>query len=145
MKNGLSEVLKSINSVDKTLGIIEKHVDKMKNQLEMMVKEYPPFPPGSEERIRILRNYNAVRKLIDQLTIPPRKYFNSESMTVENKMPGEKPAVGKPDIPKLAPDSTDNEISASIEKLKAAKTALQRNRKELKDEVNALNFFRYTS
>ena len=36
-----------------------------------LLEDFPPFPPGSEGRIQLLRNFAAFRKLIDQLTIPP--------------------------------------------------------------------------
>ena len=43
----------------------------MKARLLRIVKNFPPFPPGSEERVKILRSFNLFRKQIDQLTIPP--------------------------------------------------------------------------
>ena len=56
---------------DKLLNEVEDYVDHLKAQLERIIKNFPPFPPGSEERIQLLRNFAAFRKLIDQLTIPP--------------------------------------------------------------------------
>ena len=46
-------------------------IEQMKTQLEKIMKQFPPYPPGSEDRIRALRAYAGCRKLIDQLTIPP--------------------------------------------------------------------------
>jgi len=56
---------------DKLLNEVEDYVDHLKAQLERIIKNFPPFPPGSEERIQLLRSFAAFRKLIDQLTIPP--------------------------------------------------------------------------
>jgi hypothetical protein len=56
---------------DKLLKEVEDYVDQLKAQLERIIKNFPPFPPGSEERIQLLRSFAAFRKLIDQLTIPP--------------------------------------------------------------------------
>jgi hypothetical protein len=56
---------------DKLLNEVEDYVDRLKAQLERIIKNFPPFPPGSEERIQLLRSFAAFRRLIDQLTIPP--------------------------------------------------------------------------
>ena len=58
---------------DSILNKVEDYIDRMKAQLETILKNFPPFPPGSEGRIQLLRNYAAFRKLIDTLTIPPRE------------------------------------------------------------------------
>ena len=50
---------------------VENSVEGMKGQFGEFLKYYPPFPPGSEERIKLLRGYVGFRKLIDQLTFPP--------------------------------------------------------------------------
>ncbi len=59
----------------KMLNEIEDYIDRMKAQLERIIKNFPPFPPGSGERIRLLQNFSAFRKLIAQLTIPPGEEF----------------------------------------------------------------------
>jgi len=46
-------------------------LDKMSGSLEAIVKNYPPFPQGSEERVRWLRSYSGLREVIERLTIPP--------------------------------------------------------------------------
>jgi hypothetical protein len=56
---------------DKMFNKVENYVDHLKEQLERIIKNFPPFPPGSEERMQLLRNFAAFRRLIDQLTIPP--------------------------------------------------------------------------
>jgi len=56
---------------DNKINEVEDYVARMKAQLERIIKNFPPFPPGSEERIQVLRSFAGFRKLIDQLTIPP--------------------------------------------------------------------------
>jgi hypothetical protein len=56
---------------DNIINEVGDYIDRMKAQLERIIKNFPPFPPGSEDRIQLLRNFAAFRKLIDQLTIPP--------------------------------------------------------------------------
>jgi hypothetical protein len=53
------------------LNEVEDYITRMKAQLERIIKNFPPFPLGSEDRIQLLRNFASFRKLIDQLTIPP--------------------------------------------------------------------------
>lgn len=71
LNDTLTTVATNIKVVDKTMGVIGKHLQEMKSQLEIITKTYPPYPPGDPERVKMLRNYMGLRQLIDQLTIPP--------------------------------------------------------------------------
>lgn len=64
-------VVKSIRIADKAMGEIEANVEQMESEVEMFLKQYPPYPPGSEDRIKYLSRFAMLRKQIDQLTIPP--------------------------------------------------------------------------
>ena len=66
---GLETAAISIRGADQAMAAIEEHIDQM---IEV-VKLFPPYPEGdnSEERIKMLRSFNGIRRLIDQLTIPP--------------------------------------------------------------------------
>ena len=64
-------VVKSIRIADKAMGEIETNIEQMESEVEMFLKQYPPYPPGSEDRIRYLSRFAMLRKQIDQLTIPP--------------------------------------------------------------------------
>ena len=70
VNSGLESVAISIRGADQSMEAIEDHLDQM---IEI-VKLFPPYPEGdnSEERLRMLRSFNGIRQLIDQLTIPPR-------------------------------------------------------------------------
>jgi hypothetical protein len=48
---------------------IDTALEKMEEDLEVASKQYPPYPPGSEERVQRLRNYAALRAMIDQLAM----------------------------------------------------------------------------
>ena len=71
INDSLNEVAQKKRTSDKILNGVEGYVDRMKAQLEKVIKNFPPYPPESEERINLLRSYAGFRKLIDQLTIPP--------------------------------------------------------------------------
>jgi flagellin-like hook-associated protein FlgL len=70
VNSGLESVAISIRGADAAMAAIEEHIDQM---IET-VKLFPPYPEGdnSEERIRMLRSFNGIRQLIDQLTIPAK-------------------------------------------------------------------------
>jgi flagellin-like hook-associated protein FlgL len=70
VNSGLESVAIGIRGADKAMAAIEEHIDQM---IET-VKLFPPYPEGdnSEERIKMLRSFNGIRQLIDQLTIPPQ-------------------------------------------------------------------------
>ncbi len=55
----------------KQLQQVDDSIERMKAELVKIIKMFPPYPPGSEERVRALRACAGCRKLIDQLTIPP--------------------------------------------------------------------------
>lgn len=136
LKSNLNEVAKSIKIADRAMETIEQHIDKMKEQLKQIVKRYPPFPPGSEERIKILKNFSSERKFINSLTIPPIE----EDFVL--KISALKNAIQEDmfDITELTQNNTDMEINASFEKFETVKKTIQQNRKNLKNETHALNF-----
>ena len=45
---------------------------QIRQEINTLVKNYPPFPPGSEERLQFLRSVTALRQQLDALTVPPR-------------------------------------------------------------------------
>ena len=50
---------------------IEDYVARMKAQSMIMNKFYPPYPPGSEDRIQELKQFPFFRAQIDQLSLVP--------------------------------------------------------------------------
>ena len=62
---------KSIRAKDNALTQIEESLKKAEKPLTEIVKLFPPFPPGSEERVKMLKSFNSYRKLINKLTFPP--------------------------------------------------------------------------
>lgn len=105
INSSLNNAAVSIRTADRTMETIGKHISSMKSQLEIIVKNYPPFPPDSDERIRALRSYSAFRKEIDALTIPPPL-----------------------NIPVLADTAADAEVSAALKSLDTAQAALNQRR-----------------
>lgn len=93
VNSGLESVAISIRGADQTMEAIEDHLDQM---IEI-VKLFPPYPEGdnSEERVRMLRSFNGIRQLIDQLTIPPRDDLGQAIMAdpASNDIPDTWPVI----------------------------------------------------
>jgi hypothetical protein len=140
-----NSVARTIRITDENIGKIENYIDRMKAELRSIVKSYPPFPPGSEERVKRLKSINAFRRLINQLTIPPpseesvAKFmpnYDFVSKTADTqKMPGRKnhhqPESERLDIPQLPEHADDEKIYAFAEKLDSASELLGQNRRDL--------------
>ncbi len=48
-------------------------IEEMKKTLTSIIKDFPPYPVGSEERVHRLRDFAALRAMIERLTIPPER------------------------------------------------------------------------
>jgi hypothetical protein len=158
----LNSIAKSIRFVDRTMELTEKYIEQMKGRLKRIVKHYPPFPPGSEERVKLLRSFNAFRKLIDQLTIPPREEFAKKIMADPTVVPGagdwrivlEDSGSHKTihsqqihtgcdglNIPEIPEAASEEGVHASIENLDAALETLRQRRIGLAADATSLGSF----
>ena len=139
-----NSVARTIRVADENMGKIENYIDRMKTELQRIVKNYPPFPPGSEERVKRLKSIAAFRRLIDQLTIPPPKELAVKIMPehdVVSKTNYSQKVFSESDlhqtipegldIPQLPEGADDEALHAFIEKLGAAREMLRQMRSEL--------------
>jgi hypothetical protein len=140
-----NSVARTIRGADENMGKIENYIDRMKAELQRIVKSYPPFPPGNEERVKRLKSINAFRRLIDQLTIPPPSEEFAVKITLDHgfvfktddtqKIPGQKnhhqTGSERLDIPQLPEHADDEKIYAFVDKLDAASELLRQNRSDL--------------
>lgn len=67
----LNLVADNVRQADAAMENIGYTVDRMKNTLEEIVKNYPPFPPGSEKRVALMKTFVSLRKEIERMTFPP--------------------------------------------------------------------------
>jgi hypothetical protein len=103
-----------LREMDQQMGQIEKAVSSVKEELNTMRRTLPPFPPGSQERVRILKSYIGLRKLIEQLTVPP-------DVTSERYK-------GGIDMPELSGQATDGEVDAVLLALDKIQETIQEKR-----------------
>lgn len=115
-KSGYNSIYAGIRAADKTMDKIGGILDRMKSDLEGVAKKtYPPYPPGSEERTRVLKSYSSLRRLISQLTIPPDRQDAAKAL----------------DIPELPEDATDKDIQGAIHSIDNATQILRQRQADL--------------
>jgi len=157
-KLGINAAAKSIRISDRAMEKIDTYIDRMKDELQVHVKNYPPFLSGSKERVEVSNNFNAFRKLIDQLTFPAEdktaekimaesSFFKSEDtdIVVEHKgfsklIHSRQVHTGPQglDIPELSGHATDDDIELMMKKLDFAKNTLIERRAGLSEDASGI-------
>jgi len=155
---GINTAAQSIRIADRAMEKIEIYIDRMKDELRIHVKNYPPFLTGSKERVEISNNFNAFRKLIDQLTFPPEdktagkimadsSCFESEDRNIVVEHKGFSKTIHSRqvhtgpdglDIPELSGHATDDDIHLMIKKLNFAKDTLIKRRAGLSADASGI-------
>lgn len=152
--SNLNSVAHSIRIADQAMVKIGAHIDDMKRDLKTHLKNYPPFPPGSKERVKILKSFSAFRKLIDELTIPPDDDSTARILNTFSRKAGEEEIVlehegfGKAirsqpvdtgpeglDIPEFADGAADEDFESMIKKLDNAARTLEVRRMGLQTDA----------
>lgn len=108
----------SIREADRLAGELGQKIDALKEPLESIVKNFPPFAPDDEERKKLLMSYSSIRKEIDHLTFPPPPEVLKERKAVE--LP--------PALPMTAGDS---QIADHLSELEGVADSLGRLRDDL--------------
>lgn len=131
-KTRIHDLSQQIHQIDQAMGTIDKKLGEMCASLERILKQYPPYPPESAERIEGLRRFSALRKIIDQLTFP--RQVESQEKTLE----GRKNYFGNDElnISDIGPDAGDDQIIETLNKVKAAQDNHQRQRQNFLSGVN---------
>ncbi len=152
-------VAATIRTMDQAMKAVGTTIHAMKKELEVVTKSYPPFPPGSEERVRRLRGYAALRVMIDRLTVPPEVEAGTLAVRTKKAQQGAgddwtftiEPngltrTVRKEDVqtgplglrlPELLPpeEVTDQDITQTIQHLDDAEVTLQARRQRLREQT----------
>jgi hypothetical protein len=158
----LNSLATSIKVGDSTMGKIKTLIDRMKEQLGGIIKNYPPFPPGSEERVKFLRSFTALRRQIDQLSfssndegaskimadpavVPQAGDWNvvtdgnGHQLTIHSQQVNTGPTGLN--IPELSESATDEGINAAIKNLDDAKNTLDQKRFGLATDALSIQQF----
>ena len=153
-----NSVLKSIRIADQAMAEIGANIEQMESEVQMFVKQYPPYPPGSDERQQLLNRFAALRKQINRLTFPPDPFaqkiigdsLSGDDVQTWDVTIGDRTLAGairrQPmhtgsegvDLPEMPPDASDKDIADVQAALhKAWKTVVER-RGHLADDTKQI-------
>lgn len=151
------EVAVDIRKVNQSMEVIGSHLSDMQTTLDQLVKIYPPYPPESTERIEALRQFNALRNMIDQLTLPDQTGGMHSIISKEDGSASEQDihiTMGDQEIrfrrqpvhtgqnglniPELSDTASDREISQALSQTIAAQKMLQSKRQNFINEANRI-------
>ena len=155
---GINTAAQSIRVADRAMEKIKTYIGRMKDELQVHVKKFPPFLAGSKERVELSNNFSAFRKLIDQLTFPPEDKtagkimadpysFKSEDRDIVVEHKGFSKTIHSRqvhtgpsglDIPELSGRATDDDIHLIIKKLDFAKDTLIKRRAGLAADASGI-------
>ncbi len=149
-------IAENLHEVSSTMETIEGQINQMLIRLKTHIKSFPPFSPGSEERVKLLKEFSSFRKQIDQMTFPPKHEYagrimsdpasnpeageleiiigqNGPSKTIHTKEIHTGPTgLDLPEVPETAPDDLINDIISRLEK---AQNTLKHVGAELSDDI----------
>jgi hypothetical protein len=133
-KGPFQEIAQQIHKIDQDMETIDTQLDGMLESLETIVKQYPPYPAESAERIDNLRRFSALRQMIDQLTFP------RQNDAVAKAPPGGNQSLGmeKMAIPKIDPNASDDQILETLNTVKIAQSKHQLRREEFLAVANRI-------
>jgi hypothetical protein len=146
--------------MDQTMEAATATIEAMKKTLNSIIKDFPPYPVGSEERVHRLRDFAALRAMIERLTIPPDEETQQPAAARQDGEPqvqndqwvfilepgGSTRTVRKEDvhigpsglrIPELIPPESvdDRSIEQALQRLDTARATIQVRRDHLRDKT----------
>jgi hypothetical protein len=72
IKDEAADVASSVRQAAQALERAEHTVQVMREKVEQFfVKNFPPFPPGSEQRVDYLNSISALRRQLESMSVPP--------------------------------------------------------------------------
>jgi hypothetical protein len=157
--SAVNMIADSVRQSDLAMLDIEKQIHQMKARLTEHVKNFPPFLPGSEERVKLMKRFSAFRQQINQLTFPPDNPGaahimadpaisgssadwkvdldnHNHQMTIRRQ-----PVHTGPNglnIPELPETATDEEIQVALDNLDSAKELIVHRRSDLAAEFKQI-------
>jgi len=156
----LNSIAKGIRTADRAMGQVASHIADIKAQLNTIVKHYPPFLAGSDERVEMERSFDAFKSLVDKLTLPPKDddplkvkaglannseaglfeaHIGDDGLVITNSGHEEDAAQINLDIPLLPEHATDEELDAVIKKLSDAEADLNKRRASLFSDAGTIS------
>lgn len=151
------QIAQQIRQVNESMETIDSHLSDMRAKLEHIVKIYPPYPPNSSERIETLRQFSALRKMIDQMIRsvgddgmanvasaadnPAGGANQTTASGINNRYLSRQflhPGQGGLDIPDISINASDEQISGALNRTIAAQVVMQVRRHSFITDANRI-------
>jgi len=130
-----NSALKSIRITDQSLAEIETKADQIKSEMQTFLKMYPPYPPESEKRVSLLKNYAALRNQIEQFSLPQDNFAGD---IIGRRFHDSPKGLDSIELPELSMTSNDKEITEAAKTLGKVKSYLTGQRTSLLQDVRQL-------
>ncbi|GEM_PF-5952414 len=144
-KTRFQELAQSIRKSDQALEAIDDYLGKMQSLVEGFVKQYPPFPPESRQQLDLVKQFNALWRLVKKLEIPPEKDVIETGPIPEGRRQDHvlkaedcrDPArwLGIDPLPRQIPDGR---LEQSLEAVKNARGKVAESRRVLSEKAAAI-------
>lgn len=131
-----------VRKMDHQMEKLGHHLEKMKARISDIIKQYPPFPPGSEERIQRLKSINSIRKQIDELSFTVNLELKVLFQADNEKSEARVAEIDPPQSPSgsqylqvrlmdIDDNATDTDLDTAFEQLAQKQQAIIQKREEL--------------
>ncbi len=104
-----NSIARSIRASVETMYKASEALESMEQHLNGVVKYFPPYPPGNEDRINYLNKFNALKKQLDQLAIGANAHNGIASVELNL------------DLPEISTIATNDEINQYKARIDSAK------------------------
>lgn len=120
----LNQLAKGVRETNESVNKATEQVDAMKNSLQVVLKNFPPFPVDSEERNNRLMEYTSLRKELLSLMVPPPPPAPYEKVKhLWDSLFDQEGKILPATVPPLENSSSDEQLKATIQDLD--KTSMQ--------------------
>jgi hypothetical protein len=123
-KDAALDIAHSAREVSQTLDKASQILEKASQEVKQ-VKNYPPYPPGNDQRVLFINNLNGLKQQIEALTVPPVQ---------EGLEPVFYPRETGLDT--LFPTASDEDVAGFGQAAEAARQAVQVGRTTLGAQLN---------
>jgi hypothetical protein len=124
-------------ATDQKLSVVSDAVGKMKIALDSVVKNFPPFPPDSSDRQKLLMSYLSIKKELVKMIVPapPPPLYEKVKPMWDNLFPADSASMSK--LPgEMNSGTQDTELRSTIIQLKHIQQDISSIRATLKQSIS---------
>jgi hypothetical protein len=118
----INSVAINLRQTNEGITAVNDIVEQMKASLDKIIKNYPPFPPESRDRMEMLMSYSSLQKQIMSMMVPPppQPVMDKVQQLWGNLTNGQTTVQ----TPTLSTDAPDTHVKAAAQQLDAVSSQL---------------------